>query len=145
MFRSFLSFPKTVLTAGLLLTVTIQALADTDSPTTTDAEKIYLVQMLNQLNALQSLILAAQKTQMPDKRIQFHYTSYQDSQGVTHHGLLEDVTSIKTGISQYLNQPAIEPRIVRSLQGDYVDTKPVINNQNKLVSSGLLEAQHADG
>lgn len=84
-------------------------------------ENIYLVQILNQLNAIQPLILAAQNEQPANSRMQFHYTKYRDAQGKLHNGLLEDVNAIKKGIEQKLNQTSIEPRTVAPVKGDYLN------------------------
>ena len=133
-----------LLIIGFLATSSAQAFADTNNPTTGDTEKAYLIQMMNQLDAIQPFILAAKNVQLPDKRVQFHYSRYQNSQGQYHNGLLEDVQSIKAGIAQYINQPAIEPRIVQPLQGDYLSLQPVPDNQHALVAPNL-EVPHADG
>lgn len=82
-------------------------------------EKVYLTQIINELDAIQPLILAAQTQQAKNTRTQFHYTHYRDSQGQLHNGLLEDVQAIKLGITQALNQLPVEPRVVIPIQGDY--------------------------
>lgn len=82
-------------------------------------EKIYLTQILNELDAIQPLILAAQAQQSKNTRTQFHYIHYRDGQGQLHNGLLEDVQAIKSGITQALNQLPMEPRVVAPIQGDY--------------------------
>ncbi|MCD6047009.1 MAG: hypothetical protein K0S08_656 [Gammaproteobacteria bacterium] len=133
---------------GALANPAFEALADADAPTTRNDEKAYLIQIINQLDALQPLILAAQQAQLTDKRVTFHYTHYQDNQGQTHNGLLEDTQSIKAGVIQYLNQPTVEPRVVQPLQGDYLDLKSVPNNPTSLAASSApdsSEVLHADG
>ena len=60
--------------------------------------------MINQLDALKPLIIAANKEQEPNARIKFHYTFYRDFNGITHNGLLEDIHEIKKGIQEKLNQ-----------------------------------------
>lgn len=84
-------------------------------------ENTYLIQIVNQLNAIQPLILAAQKEQPANTRIQFHYTKYRDAQGKMHNGLLEDVNAIKQGIIEKINQTPVEPRVVNPIKGDYLD------------------------
>lgn len=143
-----LQFSKALLLLGALINPAFEALAETDNPTTNNDEKAYLIQIINQLDALKPLILAAQNAQLSDKRVQFHYTRYQDSQGQLHNGLLEDTESVKAGVVQYLNQPTVEPRTVRPLQGDYLDLKPVENDSSNLVTSNTPsqpEVSHADG
>lgn len=82
-------------------------------------ERIYLVQILNQLDAVQPIILAAAKEQPKNIRIQFHYTRYTDAKGQVHNGLLEDIQAIRAGIEQKLNQTSVEPRVVQPIKGDY--------------------------
>jgi len=82
-------------------------------------ENVYLKQIVNQLDAVQPLILAAEKAQPKNKRIQFHYTKYKDAQGIVHNGLLEDIQVIKKGINQKLDQVSAEPRQVMAIKGDY--------------------------
>ncbi len=86
-----------------------------------DQERMYLVQILNQLNAIQPLILKAQKEQPANTRIQFHYSQYKDTHGQLHNGLLEDAQAIKKGIEQALNHTSIEPRTVAPIKGDYIN------------------------
>jgi RAQPRD family integrative conjugative element protein len=86
-------------------------------------EKIYLTQILNQLDAIQPLAIVANKAQPQNTRIQFHYTRYRDNQGQLHNGLLEDIQAIKAGITQKLNDSAIEPRVVAPIKGDYINNK----------------------
>ena len=83
-------------------------------------ERVYLIQMLNQLNAIQPLMIAAEKEQPKNQRIQFHYTQFRDSQGQLHNGLLEDIQAIKAGIEEKLNQVSIEPRTTAPIEGDYM-------------------------
>lgn len=84
-------------------------------------EKMYLTQMLNQIDAMQSLIIAAEKAQPANTRIKFHYTRYKDSHGNIHNGLQEDVQAIKSGITQKLNDTSVEPRVVAPIKGDYLE------------------------
>lgn len=86
-----------------------------------EQERIYLVQLVNQLNAMLPLVMAAQKMQPPHQRVSFHYTAWHDDKGQRRNGLLEDVQAIKAGIEQKLNSIAIEPRSVQPVRGDYLD------------------------
>ncbi len=85
-----------------------------------EQEKMYLTPIINELDAIQPLILAAQAEQAKNTRIQVHYTQYHDSQGQLHNGLLEDVQTIKAGIVQVLNHVPMEPRVITPIQGDYI-------------------------
>lgn len=103
---------------GFMLTLAFTSL---NTFASTEQEKIYLVQILNQLDAIQPLILTAQKEQPKNTRVQFHYTKYRDSQGQLRNGLLEDVQAIRNGIEQNLKDIPIEPRTVTPIKGDYLD------------------------
>lgn len=83
-------------------------------------EKIYLVQMINQLESLKPLIIAAAKEQPKNLRIQFHYTAYRDVTNKPHNGLLEDINEIEKGIQEKLNQTVSEPHRFAEIKGDYV-------------------------
>jgi len=87
----------------------------------TEQEKIYLTQILNQLNAMKPLIVAAAYEQPKTNRIQFHYTSYKDATGKSHNGLLNDVNEIENGIQEKLNHIPEEPHILLPLKGDYIE------------------------
>ncbi len=91
-------------------------------------EKIYLTQMINQLNALKPLIIAANKEQENDLRVKFHYVSYRDSNGNIHNGLLEDINEIQNGIQAKLNRTINEPHHFQSIKGDYLDFKNIKSN-----------------
>jgi RAQPRD family integrative conjugative element protein len=84
-------------------------------------EKMYLTQILNQIDAMQPLIIAAEKSQPSNTRIKFHYIRYRDSHGNLHNGLLEDIQAIKSGITQKLNDTSVEPRIITPIKGDYLE------------------------
>ncbi|GEM_PF-1537350 len=97
----------------------------------TDKEKIYLVQMINQLDALKPLAISASKEQEKFQRIQFHYLAFQDSDGYKHNGILEDINEIKQGIQQRLANITIQPHQFSKIQGDYVGNRILkIENDN---------------
>jgi RAQPRD family integrative conjugative element protein len=98
----------------LLLTITSTSFASEKQ------EREYLLQLLNQLDAMQPLIIAAEKEQPKNLRVQFHYTKFKDSEGQIHNGLLEDIEAIRGGIKEKLNETQIEPRVVTPIAGDYV-------------------------
>jgi RAQPRD family integrative conjugative element protein len=91
-------------------------------------EKIYLTQIMNQLDAIKPLIIAANNEQEKGTRIKFRYTSYRDSNGMSHNGLLEDINIIQKGIQEKLNQTLSEPRHFQAIKGDYLDLKNVKSN-----------------
>lgn len=86
-------------------------------------ESEYLIQVLNQLESLKPLIVAAAKEQPKNNRFHFHYFSYQDSLGTKHNGLLEDINEIEQGIKERLNTIPSEPHIFKQISGDYIDIK----------------------
>jgi len=86
-------------------------------------EKIYLTQMINQLDSLKPLIVAASKEQSSQARIRFHYTSYNDIDGKPHNGLLDDINEIEKGIQEKLNDNLNEPHSFQAIKGDYLDIK----------------------
>ncbi|MEO8964500.1 MAG: RAQPRD family integrative conjugative element protein [Gammaproteobacteria bacterium] len=114
---------KNFLIVAIIISVfSIKSMAD-------DArEKIYLIQMINQLDAIKPLILAAANEQENDARIKFHYKSYRESNGLLHNGLLEDINEIKKGIQDKLNQTTAEPHHFQAIKGDYLDLKNVKSN-----------------
>lgn len=86
-----------------------------------EKERIYLTQILNQLDAIKPLILAAQKEQPATNRIKFHYVGYRDYQGKQHSGLLEDINAIYSGIREKLDHAPVEGRIFVPIHGDYLN------------------------
>lgn len=83
-------------------------------------ERIYLIQILNQLHAIKPLIVAAAKEQPKTNRIKFHYTRYRDMNGI-HNGLLDDINAIEMGIKEKLHQLPHSPHFVESIKGDYIE------------------------
>jgi RAQPRD family integrative conjugative element protein len=86
-----------------------------------EQERLYLVQLVNQCEAMKPLIRAASQQQPKNQRITFHYTAWTDAKGIKRAGLLEDIQAIQTGIEEKLNHIAIEPRTVIPIQGDYLE------------------------
>lgn len=86
-------------------------------------EDVYLVQIINQLESLKPLIIAAKNEQPNNLRIKFHYTSYRDASNKLHNGILEDINEIEKGIKEKLNQTSNEPRRFMPIKGDYVNNE----------------------
>jgi RAQPRD family integrative conjugative element protein len=84
-------------------------------------QKVYLVQIINQLDSIKPLIIAAAKEQDKSSRVQFHYVAYLDYTGKVHNGLLEDINEIKSGIQDKLNQTGSEPHHFQAIKGDYLN------------------------
>lgn len=95
---------------------------------TESKENMYLIQMLNQLNALKPLLYSAKKEQDSHARVKFHYTDYRDADGHVHNGLLEDIHAIQQGIQAKLNKPLSTPRYFESIKGDYIGLHRVNKN-----------------
>jgi RAQPRD family integrative conjugative element protein len=85
-----------------------------------EQERVYVLQLLHQIDALELTLSAAQKEQSPDARIQFHYTAYRDSNGELHNGVLEDLQLIRRGVEEHLSESPEEPRLMLPIQGDYM-------------------------
>src|SRR5579863_10089687 len=95
---------KLIIFLGIFLSmVSLHAFASEEK------EKIFLTQIVNQINTMQPLIVAASREQPKNLRIKFHYSAYRDAEGNFHHGLLDDINEIKKGIIDKLNQIPIEP------------------------------------
>ncbi len=101
-------------------------------------EKLYLTQIINQLDAVKPLITAANHEQDKNLRITFHYTAYRDANGTFHHGLLEDINEIQKGIQEKLNQTTHEPRHFKEIKGDYVEANNITSN----LFTNLAERNH---
>jgi RAQPRD family integrative conjugative element protein len=122
-----------ILSAFIVFSICLSAWSDPSAPlknsqasdsfqsSSSEQERIYLIQLLNQINAMLPTIQAAKKQQLPNTRIKFHYTQYRDANGQIHNGILEDVQAIKRGIEEKLNGTSIEPRSVQPIHGDYLN------------------------
>lgn len=86
-----------------------------------EEERIYLIQILNQLHAMKPLIVKAANEQPKTNRIKFHYTKYRDANGHTHNGLIEDINEIEKGIKEKLHQSPSAPRHIQPIKGDYIE------------------------
>jgi len=106
----------------LLLSVLVMAQAQAMPEYSAEQERIYLVQIINQLNSVLPLIRNAEKSQPKNQRVSFHYLAWQDANGDKHNGLLEDIQAIKKGIEERLDAVAIEPRVIAPIGGDYLDS-----------------------
>lgn len=79
-----------------------------------------LVRIINQINAIKPLLDEAQSEISPNARVQLHINGFEDAQGHYHAGLRDDLLSIRNGLIDYINQPAIAPRKVKPLALDFV-------------------------
>jgi RAQPRD family integrative conjugative element protein len=91
-------------------------------------EKMYLTQIIHQLEAMKPWVLSANHAQEKNARIQFHYLSYRDFKGLLHPGLLDDINAIQKGIEAKLNDEIPEPRHFPAIKGDYLETEQVVHS-----------------
>ncbi len=96
---------------GVLLVV-VSVLQPVSSFANSALEKAELARIKNILAATKPLINAAESNQQKDERIQFRYG-----------WLRMDINKIIKGIDEKLNAIRIEPRVVKPLQGDYLDMR----------------------
>jgi RAQPRD family integrative conjugative element protein len=114
MYEAFMKVKDIVLIGLILSGVCLKCFANEEQ------ERIYLTQIVNQLNAIKPLITSAAREQHRYNRIQFHYTRYRDSNGKIHNGLLEDINAIENGIREKLDHSTRSQRQFQPLKGDYV-------------------------
>ncbi|MFO8488026.1 RAQPRD family integrative conjugative element protein [Legionella pneumophila serogroup 1] len=79
-----------------------------------------LVRIINQINAIMPLLDEAQTQITPNARIQLRIEGFEDMQNRHHTGLREDLLNIRNGLIDYINQPNIAPRKIKSLEMDFV-------------------------
>jgi RAQPRD family integrative conjugative element protein len=103
-----------------ILIIVTYLLCMTNAVANEENEKIYLIQMLNQLNALKPLIISASNEQQKNSRFQFRYTAFVNSNGKLQNGLLEDINELKKGIQARLNQKEVESQRFEPIKGDYI-------------------------
>jgi RAQPRD family integrative conjugative element protein len=87
-----------------------------------EQERVYLLQLIHQMDAMKPTLLAAQQEQSKTARVQFHYTAYRDAQGQQHPGLWEDLQKIRAGVEEKLEHSPRELRTPEPVQGDYLDS-----------------------
>jgi RAQPRD family integrative conjugative element protein len=110
------------------------AMASVPAQASVDKERIYLLQMINQLNALQPLLLAAAAEEDKFQRVRFHYTSFKDSNGRSHNGVLEDIIELKANLHGRLVILAKQPNHFKPIIGDYAERHKILK----------AESQHAN-
>lgn len=79
-----------------------------------------LVRVINQINAILPLLDEAKTEITPNARVQLHIDAFEDSDGTQHPGVRDDLLSIRNGLVDYINKPAIEPKTVKPLALDFV-------------------------
>jgi RAQPRD family integrative conjugative element protein len=89
------------LIVGLML-MSVPVLADVDS--TTEAEKRYLMKMVEQLADIHRLSVLAQQSADPDARVTLDYV-----------GLQADIQDIRRALEQHVSLPSRSPRRIEPL------------------------------
>ena len=72
------------------------------------AEREALARLINEIDAIESLIATAESQASPDTRIRFRYD-----------WLRQDLERIRAGIREHIDAPRAEPRTFPPLRGDY--------------------------
>jgi RAQPRD family integrative conjugative element protein len=101
---------QTLLLSCMLLTLPGISLAAPCVVQETEAEKVALARIYTVLNGLKPLIAEAKSAQDKTARIQFRYQQ-----------LEADLCKIQTGIDAYFHPPCLQPRVLRPIDGDYVN------------------------
>ncbi len=108
---------KIKLVIGVLLSISLFSI---NAYASERQERIYLTQIINQLNAIKPLVIAASLQQPKTNRVQFHYSHYLDAHHKKHNGLAEDLSQIEISIQNKLNHIPIEPSVLPPIKGDYI-------------------------
>jgi RAQPRD family integrative conjugative element protein len=80
-----------------------------------------LVGIIRQLQAIKPLINRAKNAQTKNPRIKVHFDSWIDGDGKKHNGLRQDIEAIQTALVNIVNGEKIEPRVYKTIQGDFID------------------------
>lgn len=81
-----------------------------------------LVRIINQLNAIKPIIKEAERYQSQSTPVKFHLKAFKGADNKMHNGVYEDIELIKKGLIAYLNKPAIAPKKVSPIEGDFIDS-----------------------
>jgi RAQPRD family integrative conjugative element protein len=103
---------RKIILAGLLIGFPLLLVAEPNPAMESDRENVALARIYTLLNQLTPFIQEAQRYQNKQTRVQFRYESLQ-----------QDIEQIKYGIDAKFHPPSIEPRVISSIQGDYLTFK----------------------
>lgn len=81
-----------------------------------------LVRIINQINEIMPLLDEAEDEVAPNARIRLHISSFEGSDGLQHPGLRDDLRSMRHALISYINKPLIEPKTIKPLAFDFVET-----------------------
>ena len=104
---------KTIIAICLYITAFVTYATDDELNTT-------LVRVINQMNAILPLLDEAEDEIEPNARIQLHIAAFDGSDGTKHPGVRDDLKSMRNALIDYINKPAIEPKMVKPLAFDFV-------------------------
>ena len=79
-----------------------------------------LVRLVNQLDAMIPLIEQAQREQPENTRFTFQFEKFDDSDGLTHNGLKDDVLAIRQALIDQINQPLSDPDTIPPIKDDFI-------------------------
>ena len=82
-----------------------------------------LVRVIHQLNSVLPLLDEAEKAIDPNARIKLHIRAFEGADGELHHGVREDILSIRNSLIDYINQPPIAPKNIKPLAFDFVSKR----------------------
>lgn len=83
-------------------------------------ERSYLVEIINQIESMKSLIHLADQAQIKQADQIIHYHRYRDNRGQIHAGVLDDLNAIEAGIQERLTKtPPL--RFYQPIEGDYLE------------------------
>ena len=93
---------RTIAVALVLALVSSHAAADAQD------EREILARVINELEALEPLLDAAESAANPDARVRFRYD-----------WLRADLRQVQSGVQDHIDAPRVEPRTFPPLRGDY--------------------------
>lgn len=79
-----------------------------------------LVEEINQIDAAVYVAQQARDLQGEASNTVFHFELWHDDNGVIHQGLIDDLKTIRRGISQYLQPDSLDTPNLAPIKGDYV-------------------------
>lgn len=81
-----------------------------------------LVRIINQLNAIKPIIKEAERYQSDKEPVKLHLKAFKGADDKMHNGVSEDIDLIKKGLIAYLNKPAVAPKKVLPIEGDFIES-----------------------
>jgi RAQPRD family integrative conjugative element protein len=107
---------KIIIAIAVALLLTVNSVFSSE-----EKENMYLIQILNQLDTLKPLVIAASKEQPENLREKFHYIAFKDQNGKSHNGLIEDINELIKGIQEKVRREGEEPHVFQAIKGDYIN------------------------